>query len=90
MCIFILGSANRPGVLEETERLVPLLQQHSEIVVSDLYQEKDLTGLTADMALVFGGDGSILRAALADGLSPDAGSGRQPGEARFPGRPGSR
>ena len=53
----------RPGVLEETERLVPLLQQHSEIVVSDLYQEKDLTGLTADMALVFGGDGSILRAA---------------------------
>ena len=42
---------------------MPFLRQYGEVVVYDLYQEKDLTGLAADMALVFGGDGSILRAA---------------------------
>ncbi len=63
MRIFVLGNADRPGVQEEAERLRPLLEQHCEIVVFDLKQEQDLSGLAADVALVLGGDGAILRAA---------------------------
>jgi NAD+ kinase len=63
MRIFVLGNANRPGVKEEAERLLPFLGQHCEVVVVDLLQEQDLSALTADLALVLGGDGAILRAA---------------------------
>lgn len=63
MRIFILGNARRPGVPEEAERLLPFLREHAEIVLYDLRQEHDLTGLSADLTLVLGGDGAILRAA---------------------------
>jgi NAD+ kinase len=63
MKIFVLGNASRPGVKEEADRLLPLLQQHSEIAVFDLEQKEDLGKYTADLALVLGGDGAILRAA---------------------------
>lgn len=63
MRFFILGNANRPGVKEEAQRLLPFLQQHGEIVVFDLLQEADLSSKLADVALVLGGDGAILRAA---------------------------
>jgi NAD+ kinase len=63
MRIFVLGNAQRPGVLEEAERLLPWLHEQCEIAVFDLRQEKDLSGETADLALVLGGDGAILRAA---------------------------
>jgi NAD+ kinase len=63
MRVFVLGNANRPGVKEHAEQLVPFLSQHCQIVAFDLCQEKDLGDLTADMALVLGGDGAILRAA---------------------------
>jgi NAD+ kinase len=63
MRIFLLGNANRPGVQEEAERLRPFLAQHCEIVVFDLLQEKDLSAYSADLTLVLGGDGAILRAA---------------------------
>jgi NAD+ kinase len=63
MRVFVLGNANRLGVKEEAEQLLPFLSQHSDIVAFDLYQEKDLSSLEADLALVLGGDGAILRAA---------------------------
>jgi NAD+ kinase len=63
MRIFVLGNGNRAGVEEEATRLRPLLETHCQIVVFDLRQEKDLSGLSADLALVLGGDGAILRAA---------------------------
>ncbi|MBM4067365.1 MAG: NAD(+)/NADH kinase [Planctomycetes bacterium] len=64
MRILVLGNANRPGVKEEAERILPFLQQHCEIVLVDLYQECDLSTVPqADLALVLGGDGAILRAA---------------------------
>src|SRR5439155_11491113 len=63
MRIFVLGNADRPGVREEAERLLPFLQEHSEVVVFDLGRAKDLSKETADLALVLGGDGAILRAA---------------------------
>ncbi|HEV3119158.1 MAG TPA: NAD(+)/NADH kinase, partial [Gemmataceae bacterium] len=63
MRIFVLGNADRPGVKEEAERLLPFLRGHAEILALDLKQEADLSALTADLALVLGGDGAILRAA---------------------------
>src|SRR5947209_7245824 len=62
--LYVLGNAQRPGVREEADRLLPFLRQHSSIIVCDLCQECDLAQLPpADMALVLGGDGAILRAA---------------------------
>jgi NAD+ kinase len=63
MRIFVLGNANKPGVKQEIERLLPFLKQHAEICALDLHREKDLTCVDADVALVLGGDGAILRAA---------------------------
>jgi NAD+ kinase len=59
----VLGNAYRPGVREEAERLLPFLRQHAEIVVFDLVQEADLSTVQADLCLVLGGDGAILRVA---------------------------
>jgi NAD+ kinase len=63
MRILILGNANRPGVREEVDRLLPFLRQHSQVVLVDLEQKKDLSQCNADLTLVLGGDGAILRAA---------------------------
>jgi NAD+ kinase len=63
MRILVLGNASRPGVPEEAERLLPFLREHCEIVAVDLEQKLDLTPLSADLTLVLGGDGAILRAA---------------------------
>ena len=61
--IMVLGNASRPGVSEEAGRLLPFLRQHCDVTVFDLLQSEDLTGVEADLALVLGGDGAILRAA---------------------------
>src|SRR5207244_10217762 len=63
MRILLLGNAHRSGVQAEADRLAKILCQHCDIVVFDLLQEKDLSTIQADMALVLGGDGAILRAA---------------------------
>jgi NAD+ kinase len=63
MRILVLGNANKPGVKEEAQRLLPVLQQHADIAAIDLYREKDLAQVRADLAIVLGGDGAILRAA---------------------------
>jgi NAD+ kinase len=62
--VFVLGNAQRAGVMEEVTRRLPFLREHAEVVAVDLLQEKQLADLpAADVALVFGGDGAILRAA---------------------------
>jgi NAD+ kinase len=63
MRVLVLGNAHRPGVQAEAERLLPLLQERFEIVGFDLQQQQNLSHCTADLALVLGGDGAILRAA---------------------------
>jgi NAD+ kinase len=42
---------------------LPVLQAHADVRAIDLFGEKDLSTLDADLALVLGGDGAILRAA---------------------------
>jgi NAD+ kinase len=62
--LYVLGNAQRKGVAEEAERLLPWLRQFCDVVAFDLNQEIDLgTVPAADLALVLGGDGAILRAA---------------------------
>jgi len=63
MRILVLGNAHRPGVRETVDRLLPFLNRHCEIVLVDLEQKKDLSQCSADLTLVLGGDGAILRAA---------------------------
>ncbi len=64
MKILVLGNAQRPGVRAEVERWLPWLRSQAEVVAVDLCQEADLAALApTDVALVFGGDGAILRAA---------------------------
>lgn len=60
---FLLGAGGRPEVLAEAERLRPLVEQHAQIVRTDFTGAEDLSGVEADLAIVLGGDGSILRAA---------------------------
>ena len=61
--IMVLGNASRPGVSEEAARLLPYLRQHCNVLLLDLLQAEELAGVEADLALVLGGDGAILRAA---------------------------
>jgi NAD+ kinase len=63
MRIFVLGNGSRRGVPEEAERLLPFLKEHCDVAVFDLHQREDLSKTAADLALVLGGDGAILRAA---------------------------
>jgi len=61
--ILILGNAHREGVTEEVERSLPFLREQAEVLAVDLHQETPLEARDeADIALVFGGDGAILRA----------------------------
>jgi NAD+ kinase len=62
MRFFVLGNADRPNVRQEAQDLLPFLRQHGEVVVFDLEQREDLSKHIADVALVLGGDGAILRA----------------------------
>jgi NAD+ kinase len=61
--ILVLGNGLRPGVTEEAEQLLPFLKERAEVVLVDLFQKESLQGVEADLALVLGGDGAILRAA---------------------------
>ncbi|MDA1051010.1 MAG: NAD(+)/NADH kinase [Planctomycetota bacterium] len=61
--VLLLGFAGRGAVAQEAERLRPIIEHHAEIVGFDLEFSQDLSKIDADIAVVLGGDGSILRAA---------------------------
>jgi NAD+ kinase len=61
--VILIGNGQRPNVLAEVDRLRPVIEQHAEIVTADFDNRQDLTNSAADLAIVFGGDGSILHAA---------------------------
>ena len=58
----LLGAGDRANVQLECERLRPILEKQFDIVLSDFQFELDLSQVEADLAIVLGGDGSILRA----------------------------
>jgi NAD+ kinase len=62
--ILVLGNAQRAGVEAEVQRQLAWLSEQANVLAVDLRQELDLATLpAAELALVFGGDGAILRAA---------------------------
>jgi NAD+ kinase len=61
--VVLLSTGARPHVTAEVERLLPVIQQHAVVVGADLSGSEDMSKTDADVAIVFGGDGSILRAA---------------------------
>ncbi|MEX2185348.1 MAG: NAD(+)/NADH kinase [Pirellulales bacterium] len=61
--IVILSSGERPDIVEAVERFRPLVAKHGELVLVDTTGAADLSSVRADLVIVFGGDGSILRAA---------------------------
>ena len=66
----LLGSGDRrPKILSEIERLRPLISGVVDIVCEDFAYKEDVAKCAADIAIVLGGDGSILRAAKQMGPS---------------------
>jgi NAD+ kinase len=61
--VLVLGAGRKAGLAESAERMRPLLDAHVDVVLWDMAFERDLSTVEADWAIVFGGDGSILRAA---------------------------
>jgi NAD+ kinase len=61
--VFLLGNGRKPHVAREAETIRRAIGRRADIVAADLNHEIDLSALEADVAVVLGGDGAILRAA---------------------------
>jgi NAD+ kinase len=59
----ILADGSRPEMRDAVERLRPVIEQYLSVVGISLDFSSDLAGIEAELAIVLGGDGSILRAA---------------------------
>jgi NAD+ kinase len=64
MRFLILGNGAKPHVPEAADRLsAAVAAAGGEVVLTDLSRNRDLSTVPADLALVLGGDGAILRSA---------------------------
>ncbi len=61
--VILLAYCDRPDVAAEAKRLRSVIEEHAEIVCTDFHFSEDLSDIEADLVIVMGGDGSILRAA---------------------------
>ncbi|MCE9606476.1 MAG: NAD(+)/NADH kinase [Planctomycetia bacterium] len=61
--VFVLGAGKKASIAAGAERLREVVERHTEVVLWDLAFQADLSKIEAEWAIVFGGDGSILRAA---------------------------
>jgi len=61
--VLMLGVSDRAEVRQEANRLRAFIEQHGDVIGFDLGFAEDLSSVNADLAIVLGGDGSILRAA---------------------------
>ena len=70
--VAILGNGTKPEVPGEAERLATAMAAHPRLKLTgvDLGEDTDLSALGADVALVLGGDGTVLHAARRMGDTP--------------------
>jgi NAD+ kinase len=61
--VMILADGSRREMRQAVEQLRPVIEKHLSIAGVFLERDADLIGCDADLAIVLGGDGSILRAA---------------------------
>jgi len=61
--VLVLAAGDRPNIEAEAARLRPTIEKLVDVVIWDDQFAADLAPLEADLAIVLGGDGSILRAA---------------------------
>ena len=63
--VAILGNGTKPEVKGEADQLARMITDHSGLAIAtiDLSGESDLSELDADLALVLGGDGTVLHTA---------------------------
>jgi NAD+ kinase len=61
--VLVLGYGQPQIAVEQLARLRPLIERHLEIAFVDIGEYRDLSSIEADLAIVLGGDGAILRAA---------------------------
>jgi NAD+ kinase len=59
----LLVSSGRKVPAAEVQRVRSLVEQHADVALRDLDESPDLSQVDADLAIVLGGDGSILQAA---------------------------
>ena len=59
----VIGAGERAAVRTEAEQLLPVMQQYCDIVAFDLDFALDLAQVQADLAVVLGGDGTLLHVA---------------------------
>jgi len=59
--VVVLGAGNDSRIATRAEALRPTIEKFTEIVAWDLGFHQDLSKTKADLAIVLGGDGSILR-----------------------------
>ena len=62
MDIILLGNGTKPGVRDTVEQLRPEIECRANILAEDFTGQTDVSSVQADLAIVFGGDGSILQA----------------------------
>jgi NAD+ kinase len=63
LALLLLAAIERKDLGREVKRLETLVAKHADVLVRDLDAGEDLAKLDFDIAVVLGGDGSILRAA---------------------------
>src|SRR5689334_11811715 len=61
--LLMLAAGERPELAAEADRLATLVSKHAQVARSDLSAGDDLARAEFDLAVVVGGDGSMLRAA---------------------------
>jgi NAD+ kinase len=61
--IVLLVSGERAEMMREAKRLLPIVARYADAELLDLSVSQDLSAVEFDLALVLGGDGSMLRAA---------------------------